>query len=53
MADFLIKVAEEAQKYPGNPDNQWYYLGGHLRNCKCSTAEAPRYGQTVGLLDRS
>ena len=40
MADFLIKVAEEAQKYPGNPDNQWYYLGGHLRNCKCSTAEA-------------
>jgi hypothetical protein len=37
MADFLIKVAEEAQKYPSDPNNQWYYLGGHLRNCACST----------------
>jgi len=39
-AQFLIEVAREAQKYPSNPDNQWYYLGGHLRNFACSTDEA-------------
>ena len=40
MAKFLVAVAAEAQKYPGNPDNQWYSLGGHLRNCECSTEDA-------------
>jgi hypothetical protein len=40
MAQFLIEVANEAQKYPSDPDNQWYYLGGHLRNCECSTDAA-------------
>jgi hypothetical protein len=40
MADFLIRVAAEAQKYPCSPDNQWYYLGGHLRHCECATDEA-------------
>lgn len=40
MCQFLVAVAAEAKLYPGNPANQWYYLGGHLRNCKCSTADA-------------
>lgn len=40
MARFLVAVAKEAESYPLSPDNQWYYLGGHLRNCKCSTEEA-------------
>ncbi len=40
MCRFLVAVAAEAQRYPSNPDNQWYYLGGHLRNCRCSTDDA-------------
>lgn len=40
MCRFLVAVAAEAEKYPSNPDNQWYYLGGHLRNCECSTDAA-------------
>lgn len=40
MCRFLVAVAEEAKAYPSDPDSQWYYLGGHLRNCKCSTDDA-------------
>jgi hypothetical protein len=40
MCRFLVAVAAEAETYPGNPDNQWYFLGGHLRNCQCSTPAA-------------
>jgi hypothetical protein len=40
MCKFLVAVAEEAKSYPSNPENQWYYLGGHLKNCECSTDEA-------------
>lgn len=40
MCKFLVAVAEEAKSYPSNPDNQWYFLGGHLKNCECSTNEA-------------
>ncbi len=40
MCKFLVDVARIAQSFPCTPDNQWYYLGGHLRNCKCSTPEA-------------
>jgi hypothetical protein len=40
MCRFLVAVAEEAKSYPRSADNQWYYLGGHLRNCECSTEEA-------------
>ena len=35
MARFLDAVATEAQSFTGSPDNQWYYLGGHLKNCAC------------------
>jgi hypothetical protein len=40
MAKFLVAVAAEARNYPSSADNQWYYLGGHLKNCECSTEEA-------------
>lgn len=40
MCKFLVAVAEEAKAYRGDPDNQWYYLGGHLKNCECSTDDA-------------
>ena len=40
MCRFLVAVAKEAEAYPVHPDNQWYYLGGHLRNCQCSTEAA-------------
>jgi hypothetical protein len=40
MCRFLVAVAAEAEKYPSSPDNQWYSLGGHLRNCKGSTEAA-------------
>lgn len=40
MCQFLVIVADEAEKYPSDPDNQWYFLGGHLRNCLCSTDAA-------------
>ena len=37
MCRFLVAVAKEAEAFQGGPENQWYYLGGHLRNCECST----------------
>lgn len=40
MCKFIVIVADEAEKWPHGPDNQWYYLGGHLRNCPCSTDAA-------------
>src|SRR3977135_3852121 len=40
MCRFLVAVAREVEAYGGDPDNQWYYLGGHLRNCGCSTEGA-------------
>jgi hypothetical protein len=39
MCRFFVEVAKEASKVP-TFDNQWYFLGGHLRNCECSTPEA-------------
>lgn len=40
MCRFLVAVAEEAKSFSGQADNQWYYLGGHLRSCECSTDAA-------------
>ena len=40
MCRFLVEVAEEVKQFDGSAENQWYYLGGHLRNCACSTDEA-------------
>lgn len=35
MCKFFVEVHRLAEQFP-NFDNQWYYLGGHLRSCKCS-----------------
>ena len=40
MCKFLVAVAAESKNFPCHADNQWYYLGGHLRNCECSTDDA-------------
>jgi hypothetical protein len=40
MCRFLVAVAQEAEQFPGGPDNQWYYLGGHLRHCACASESA-------------
>ncbi len=40
MCRFLVAVAREAKSFKGGADNQWYYLGGHLRSCECSTDDA-------------
>lgn len=40
MCKFLVAVARITDAWRGGADSQWYYLGGHLRNCKCSTPEA-------------
>lgn len=36
---FFVEVARICQQWP-DPNGQWYYVGGHLRNCECSTPEA-------------
>jgi len=40
MCKFLVAVAEKAERFQGSPDNQWYFLGGHLKSCECSTERA-------------
>lgn len=32
---FFVEVHRLASEFPLF-DNQWYFLGGHLRSCKCS-----------------
>jgi hypothetical protein len=39
MAKFLVAVEKESRDWPCVVDNQWYYLGGHLRNCECVNEE--------------
>lgn len=39
MCKFFVEVARIANEWPANPGNQWYYLGGHLRNCECSNEQ--------------
>ena len=40
MCRFLVAVVKEAQSFRCGAGSQWYYLGGHLKNCKCSTDDA-------------
>lgn len=35
MCKFFVEVHRRASEVPAF-DNQWYYLGGHLRSCECS-----------------
>lgn len=37
---FFVEVARIMDGWPGGGDSQLYYIGGHLKNCKCSTPEA-------------
>ena len=39
QAKFFVKVAELAKTWK-DPGAQWYAIGSHLRNCKCSNEEA-------------
>ena len=39
MCKFLVAVARESADF-SYPDRQWFYLGGHLRSCGCSTETA-------------
>jgi len=36
MCQFFVEVHRQAELVGPQFANQWYYLGGHLRNCKCS-----------------
>ena len=41
QARFFVEVAEIMSKWEGgNADQQMWYVGGHLRNCECSTEGA-------------
>jgi hypothetical protein len=40
---FFVEVGRIAAESESNFDQQWYYLGGHLRNCECSTEHARRF----------
>jgi hypothetical protein len=40
---FFVEVGKIAQASPFNFDQQWYFLGGHLRNCDCSTEPAREF----------
>lgn len=40
QAQFFVKVAKIAADTYENPqENQWWYVGRHLRECACSTEE--------------
>lgn len=38
MAEFFIAVEKESRDWPGFPDTMWCYLGKHLAECECSSA---------------
>lgn len=41
QAQFFVEVAKRFNAWgPGKADQQCWYIGGHLRNCECSTSEA-------------
>lgn len=37
---FFVEVGRIASESKFNFDQQWHFLGGHLRNCECSTQHA-------------
>jgi hypothetical protein len=40
---FFVEVGRIASESEANFDQQWWYLGGHLRNCECSTQHARNF----------
>lgn len=47
QAQFFVAVAEESKRFPLPQGFQWYAVGGHLRNCTCSTDEARDMIRTI------
>lgn len=56
MAQFFIEAAALAEQWrpKGNPGMQWHLVGGHLRDCSCSTYEAKDMIESIrfGMLSR-
>jgi hypothetical protein len=49
QADFFIhadRIARETWT-DGLPDSQWHYVGGHLKNCECSTEGARQMVESI------
>lgn len=40
QAQFFVEVARCAREWENHAGMQWYRVGGHLRDCECSTPEA-------------
>lgn len=44
---FFVAAAEVASKWRGDWTSQFYAVGGHLRNCSCSSEEARDLVRTI------
>lgn len=56
QAQFFVEVAKRFNAWgAGKADSQCWYIGGHLRNCECSTAEARELIESIynGMLKSS
>lgn len=49
---FFVAVAAEMDEWPGGADGQLYHIGGHLKNCACSTDSAREWIQTLARYAR-
>lgn len=49
QARFFVAVAGIMEKWErsGAAESQAYYIGGHLRNCECSTEEARQFIRNI------
>lgn len=48
QAKFFVEVAKIMDAWgPGKLDGQCWYIGGHLRNCSCSTDEAREFIRSI------
>jgi len=47
QTQFIVKVAEIFDGFKGGMDGQLYHIGGHLRNCKCSTDKARNFVESL------
>lgn len=47
QAKFFVEVARIAEGWTHNSNMQWWLLGGHLRNCSCSTEAARDMIRTI------
>lgn len=48
QAKFFVCVGDIMRQWgAGKLDHQAYYIGGHLRNCKCSTEDAREFVRSL------